>query len=134
MKVIVNGKEKDLKAGSTLKAAVAGEPYVKGGLVSVRLSEKKVVTETRDFELVTDAGTMVMRLDDSPLAEKWRSGMLGLTSGISSRWVTHDIAAFGSFPTDLEVDRGTYRYKMYECFLALGGFDSNTTYMMIARD
>ena len=57
MKVIVNGKEKDLKAGSTLKAAVAGEPYVKGGLVSVRLSEKKVVTETRDFELVTDAGT-----------------------------------------------------------------------------
>jgi putative methanogenesis marker protein 3 len=134
MKVTVNGKEKSLKAGSTLKSAVSGEPYVKGGLVSVRLSEKKVVTETRDFEVVTDAGTMVLRLDDSPLAEKWRSGMMGSMSGMSSRWVTHDIAAFGSFPTDLEIDRGTYRYKTYECFLALGGFDSGTTYLMIARD
>ncbi|MBR6038355.1 MAG: methanogenesis marker 3 protein [Candidatus Methanomethylophilaceae archaeon] len=134
MIVTVNGKEKKLKAGSTLKTAVAGEPYVKGGLVSVRLSEKKVVAETRDFEISTDAGTMVMRLDESPLAEKWRSGMMGAMADMNSRWVTHDIVAFGAFPSDLEVDRGTYRYARYECFLALGGFDNNTTYLMLARD
>ena len=43
MQVIVNGKEKKLKAGATLKTAIAGEPYEKGALVSVFLSEEKVV-------------------------------------------------------------------------------------------
>ena len=39
MKVIVNGKEKKLRAGATLKTAIAGEPYVKGSLIAVHLSE-----------------------------------------------------------------------------------------------
>ena len=134
MKIIVNGKEKSVKAGSTLKSAIAGEPYEKGALVSVHLSEEKVVTETSDFELVTEAGTMVMRLNDSPLADLWRSMAMESMKGVNTRWVTHDIVAFGSFPTDLAVDRGTYRYKTYDCFFALGGFDNHTTYVMVARD
>ncbi|MBR2255245.1 MAG: methanogenesis marker 3 protein, partial [Candidatus Methanomethylophilaceae archaeon] len=134
MKVVVNGKEKNLRARSTLKTAVAGEPYVKGSMISVHLSEEKVVNETSDFELVTDAGTMVMHLEDSPLAAEWRSKYLASMRGVSTRWVTEDIVAFGSFPTSLETDRGEYRYAMYECFLALGGFDNRTTYLMVARD
>ncbi len=134
MIVTVNGKEKTLKSGSSLKAAVAGEPYVPGSMVSVFLSEEKVVQETSDFEIMTDAGTMVMRLNGTPLADMWRKEVSGQMAGMSSRWVTHDIAAFGSVRTDLEVDRGTYRYKMYDCFFSLGGFDNQTTYIMIARD
>ena len=41
MKVVVNGKEKKLRAGATLKTAIAGEPYVKGSLIAVHLSEEK---------------------------------------------------------------------------------------------
>ncbi len=134
MKVIVNGKEKKLKAGATLKTAIAGEPYEKGALVSVFLSEEKVVKETSDFELVTEAGTMVMRLNDSPLAKMWRDKVAMSMNGVNTRWVTHNIVAFGSFPTDLKVDRETYHYKTYDCFFALGGFDNHTTYIMVARD
>ncbi len=133
MKVIVNGAEKTLRAGSTLKTALAGEPYVPGSLVSVHLSSEKVVKETSDFEIVTEKGVMVMHLNDSPEAEIWRS-VRDRMPEVNARWVTHDIAAFGSFPTEIEVDRGTYRYRTYDCFLALGGFDNHTTYMMIARD
>ena len=73
MKVTVNGVEKKLRAGSTLKTAIAGEPYVKGTLVAVHLSEEKVVTETKDFEFQTDRGSFVMRLNDTPEAEMWRT-------------------------------------------------------------
>ena len=72
MKVVVNGKEKKLRAGATLKTAIAGEPYVKGSLIAVHLSEEKLVKATRDFEISTPRGTMVLRLNDSPEAEIWR--------------------------------------------------------------
>ena len=134
MKVIVNGAEKTLRAGSTLKTAIAGEPYVKGALIAVHLSEERVVTETRDFQFETDKGTFVMRLNDTPEAEMWRSNLLDRISEANTRWVTHEIVAFGSFQSDVEVDRGTYSYRTYDCFLALGGFDNHTTYLMIARD
>lgn len=133
MKVTVNGVEKTLRAGSTLKTAIAGEPYQKGSLIAVHLSEERVVNETRDFEIATERGTMVLRLNDTPEAEMWRSRIESIP-GINARWVTHQIVSFGSFPTDLEVDRGEYFYKTYDCFLTLGGFDNHTTYMMIARD
>ncbi len=134
MKVIVNGAEKKLKAGATLKNAVAGEPYSKGAAVAVQLSEEKAVKETSDFEVVTERGSFVLRLNGTPDAEMWRSQLAGKMEGMSARWVTHDVAAFGSFPTDIQLDRGQYRYRTYDCFLALGGFDSHTTYMMVARD
>ncbi len=133
MKVLVNGREKTLRSGATLKTAIAGEPYAKGSLIAVHLSEERLVSETSDFEIETDRGTMVLRLNDTPEAAVWRSS-LDRIPGMSSRWITHDIASFGSFPTDLEVDRSVNRYRPYECFLSLGGFDNHTTYMMIARD
>lgn len=134
MKIIVNGKEKSVKTGCTLKTAIAGEPYVKGTPISVHLSEEKVVKETNDFEILTDRGTMVMHLNGSPEADLWRAQVLDKMNEVNTRWVTHDIVAFGSFPTDIAVDRGTYRYKTYDCFFSLGGFDNHTTYIMIARD
>ena len=123
MKVTVNGVEKKLRSGATLKTAIAGEPYVKGSLIAIHLSEERVVKETRDFEIETDAGTMVLRLNETPEAEMWKSIAMGM-EGVTARWVTHDIASFGSFPTDLPTDRGEYRYRTYDCFLALGGFDN----------
>ncbi len=134
MKVMVNGKEKTLKAGATLKSAIAGEPYVKDTLISVHLSEERVVKETSDFELVTESGVMVMHLNDSAEAEMWRTKLTDKMAGINARWATHDIVAFGSFPTEIELDRSEHFYKTYDCFLSLGGFDNHTTYLMIARD
>lgn len=135
MKVIVNGRERNLRAGSTLKTAISGEPYVKGTPISVHLSEERVVRETNDFEILTDRGTMVMHLNGSSEADLWRDQvMANMSEGVNARWVTHNIAAFGSFPTDLPVDRGSYLYRTYDCFFSLGGFDNHTTYIMIARD
>lgn len=133
MKVTVNGREKTLRAGSTLKTAIKDEPYEKGSLVAVHLSDEHLVKTTSDFEIETEHGCMVMHLNDSPEAAVWRR-MTETGGDMSVRWVTHDIVAFGSFPSDLAVDRDTYFYRTYDVFLALGGFDSSTTYMMIARD
>ncbi len=134
MKVIVNGREKSLKEGATLKDALEGEAYVKDTLIAVYLSEDKVVKETSDFELVTPRGTMVMHLDEGKNADKWRKVLMEEIPKVNTRWVTHNIVAFGSFPTDLKLDRKEYQYKTYDCFLSLGGFDNHTTYLMVARD
>ncbi len=133
MKITVNGVEKSVRAGSTLKTVINGEPYVKGSLIAVHLSEEKLVKETSDFEISTERGTMVLRLNDTPEAQAWRR-LAESGTNLTARWVTHDIASFGSFPTDIQVDRSEHLYKVYDCFLALGGFDNHTTYVMIARD
>ena len=134
VKVTVNGKEKKLKEGATLKNALSGQPHVKGTMVSVYLSSEKVTHQTSEFEIVTNRGVMVMHLADTPEAETWRKSVLEGNRRLTARWVTHDLVAFGSFPTEQEVDRGTYLYKMYDCFLSLGGFDNHTTYLMVAKD
>ncbi len=132
MKVTVNGRPKELKAGAKLKDAVAGEHHAKGALMSVHLSTEKLTRETDDYELVTDTGVMVLHLDDSDDARKWKQVMKS-AEGMTARWKTNDIVAFGSFPTDIKVDRGSRKYKPYECFFSLGGFDNHTTYVMVSR-
>ncbi len=134
MKVIVNGNEKNLKKGATLKTAIAGEPYNKDTLIAVHLSEEKLVQETSDFEILTNRGTLVMHLNDTPEARMWQSLLTDRMNGITSRWVTHNLIAFGAFPTELAVDRSENLYKVNDVFLSLGGFDNNTTYLMIAKD
>ena len=133
MKVIVNGSEKVLREGAVLKDAVAGERYHDGSVVSIVLSTERIRKESNNFEIITDAGTMVMRLDDGDDGVLWRS-MTDRVIGSTLRWVTHDIVAFGSFRTDIPPDPSSRMYHMYDCFFSLGGRDNDTTYMMIARN
>ncbi|MCL2295981.1 MAG: methanogenesis marker 3 protein [Methanomassiliicoccaceae archaeon] len=132
MRITVNGKEKDLAKGATLKDAVKGEIYKPGSLISVHISTEKLTGETDDFELVTSKGTMVLHLGDTDGAKLWRS-IIPSMKGSTGRWSTKDITAFGSFITDIRTDRAERRYARYDCFFTLGGFDNNSTYIMIAK-
>ena len=133
MKVMVNGKEKTLKSEAVLKDAVAGEKYTPGSDVSIILSTERIKKESNNFEIETEHGTMIMRLDDSEDGRLWRS-MVDKVKGSTLRWVTHNIVAFGSFPTKIKTNDEQRMYRTYDCFFSLGGRDNNTTYMMIARD
>ena len=132
MKITVNGKEKDLAKGATLKDAVKGEVYEPGSLISVHISTEKLTGATNDFELVTSKGTMVLHLGDTDGANLWRN-LIPSIKGSTARWSTKDITAFGSFSTDIRVDRTKKQYRRYDCFFTLGGFDNNSTYIMIAK-
>jgi putative methanogenesis marker protein 3 len=132
MKITVNGRPKTLREGATLKDAVAGEEYREGSMVAVHLSVETVTKNTNDFELVTPRGNMVLHLDDSPDAEKWRS-MISTVKGVTARWVTRKIVAFGSFPSDIEADPADRLYRKFDCFFSLGGGDNQTTYIMVAK-
>lgn len=129
---MVNGKNKNLKAGAKLKDAISKEFHVKDSLVSIHLSTDRLVKETNDFELVMTSGVVVLHLDDSDDARLWKS-MISNVVGSTARWATKEIVAFGSFPTDIKLDRTERKYRPYECFFSLGGFDNQTTYMMISR-
>ena len=132
MKVIVNGKEKQLSEKATIGDAVKGEVHSPGSLISVLLSKEKLVSETDDFELVTKHGTMTLHLDDSDGAKLWKS-LVNSIKGSTTRWSNREIVAFGSFKTNIPLDRKERQYRMYDCFFTLGGFDNHSTYMMIAK-
>lgn len=132
MLIVLNGREVDIAPGATLSEAIAGEPYLPGALIAITRSTSSIQRETSEFEVVTSRGSMVIRLNDSEFATIWRELVPQLVdTGI--RWQTSKVTAIGSFPTSLDVDRGRYQYARYDAFLALGGFDNRTTYLMFAR-
>lgn len=133
MKVTVNGAERSLKPGATVKDALAGERHAKDVCVAVHLSTEKVEETTNDFELFTPKGSMVVRLYDTRDAGLFRK-MAKDIKGVSTRWVTRDVVAMGSFSSGIEPDPAEGDYRRYEMFFALGGNDSHTTYVMIARN
>lgn len=133
MIVKVNGKDKELPDGATLKEALEGEYYVKGTLVSVYMSTEKLTRKSEDFEIVTDRGTIVIRLDDSNDAKIWRE-ISPMMSGLSLKWVTEKVDAFGAFQTNIKSNKSERMCKRYDCFFSLGGNDNQTTYFMIAKE
>jgi putative methanogenesis marker protein 3 len=133
MKVKVNSSEKELKDGAVLKDALVNEPYAKGAAVSILLSTERTNKASNSFDIVTDKGTMSIKLDDSGDAEIWRNSADGV-KGSTLRWITHNLVAFGSFPTKIKGNRTSRMYRRYDCFFSLGGFDNDTTYMMIAKE
>lgn len=132
MIVTVNGVEKKLRKGSTLKQAVAGEVYHPGACIAVHLSTETVREVTNDFALVTPMGDMVLHLYDTPEAKLFRNYVEAI-KGVRIRWSTKDIVAFGSFPTEIPRDSSEGTYKRFECFFSLGGNDNQTTYVMISK-
>ncbi len=132
MNVIVNGKEKKLNDGATLKDAIVGEKYVDGTLISVHTSTDKLMKQSEDFEIITDCGSIIIHLEKNKDAEIWRAS-IDKMKDVTLRWKTEKINAFGSFPTDIEVKKEEKMYRPYDCFFSLGGFDNATTYFMIAR-
>ena len=132
MRIIVNGRSVEAPDGATVGEAIAGEPYVPGTMVAVIRPMDKIRKETDEFKFTTTKGAFVLRLNDSPAAAAWRE-VFPLTADKSVRWATSKVIAIGSFPTKLESVKGTSKFLRYEAFLSLGGFDSQTTYIMFAR-
>lgn len=132
MKVRINGTDKDLPEGTTLGQALEGEPHRPGAAVSVLISTDLMRQKTDEYQLVFDKGSFNIRLDDSEDAEIWRGTVDDLVDN-NVRWNTSKVLALGSFPTNIEVDKGLHMRKRYDVFFSLGGFDSSTTYLMFSK-
>ena len=128
----VNGTDKQVSDDSRLADVIAEEPYRPGAVIAVTRSTSSIQKETDEFEIVTSNGSMFLRLNDSVFADRWRK-LIPQIVGCTVRWQSTKVLAIGSFPTDLNVDRGRYHYSKYDCYFSLGGFDNRSTYMMIAK-
>lgn len=133
MKIKLNGKEIKVKRGAKLREVLSRGIYEEGSTVAIIRPSRVLLAETREFLIRTNKGEMILRLNDSESSELFHK-IHGEIAGKSIRWKTSKVLAIGSFPTNLSVNRSSYRYSKSDCFFALGGFDSRTTYLMIARD
>lgn len=132
MRIIVNGRSVEAPEGAAISDIIAGEPYTPGTMVAVIRPMDKVRKETEEFKFTTTKGTFVVKLNTSEEARIWKDAH-PLMADKSVRWATSKVIAVGSFPTKLTAVRGKVKYSRYEAFLSLGGFDSNTTYVMFAQ-
>ncbi len=132
MNIRMNGKDKQFPEGTTLGQALEGELHRPGAAVSILISTDLTRQKTDEYQLVFDRGSFNIRLDDSEHAGIWRSISDSLVDN-NVRWNTSKVLALGSFPTEIEVDKGLHMRKRYDVFFSLGGFDSSTTYLMFSK-
>ncbi len=132
MRILVNGRSVEAPEGAAVGDVIAGEPYTPGTMVAVIRPMDKVRKETDEYKFTTTKGSFVLKLNSSDAANAWRA-VYAQTVDKSVRWATSKVLAVGSFPTKLTAVMGKAKYSRYEAFLSLGGFDPNTTYIMLAR-
>lgn len=133
MRIIVNGRPVEAPEGAVVGDVIAGEPYRHGTMLAVIRPMDKVRKGTDEFKFTTTRGAFVLKLNGSIEANAWKE-VFSATAGKSVRWATSKVIAVGSFPTSLTSTKGRAKYSRHEAFLSLGGFDSNTTYVMFARN
>ncbi|HUL38802.1 MAG TPA: methanogenesis marker 3 protein [Methanomassiliicoccales archaeon] len=132
MKVFVNGAEVETGASAVISEVIKGQPYQPGALLAVIKPSESIRKETDEFDLMTVHGPIGLRLNDTKYASLFRE-LVGDIKGKGVRWQTSKVTAIGSFPTQIEVSREKSWYNKFECFFALGGFDSKSSYIMISR-
>ncbi|MFA5312452.1 MAG: methanogenesis marker 3 protein [Methanomassiliicoccales archaeon] len=132
MKIIVNGDPTDISAGATVSDVLKGQPHHPGSAVALVRSSEDVKKETSEFEVVTTRGSFVIRV----MVERWQPFWREIYQSLvdkTVRWQTTKVTAIGSFPSSAVPSREPSKFIKYDCFIALGGYDSRTTYVMVAR-
>jgi putative methanogenesis marker protein 3 len=132
MIITVNGKAIEADDDAVLGEVIEDQIYHPGSKIAIVRSTELVKKETTDFELATSKGSMILRLNDSSFAHMIED-LIPQIVGLAIRWRTSKLLAIGSFGTDIEVTRGFFKFRRYDCFISLGGFDSSTSYLMIAK-
>ncbi len=132
MKILVNNEPVDITAASLLSDAIKEQPYRPGSMIALIRSTESMKRETDEYDLVTAYGPVRMKLNDSKYAALFREVAREIVSK-RVRWQTSKVLAIGSFPTQIEVSHDRAKYERYDCFFALGGFDSRSTYLMVAK-
>ncbi|OUJ18108.1 Peptidyl-prolyl cis-trans isomerase (rotamase) cyclophilin family [Methanonatronarchaeum thermophilum] len=131
MKVLVNGREKEVDEGTTLGEVVDLPFGCSAGLV--REVERVVQEKEKEFRVETDVGSFTVELNDSPLASQFLENIDRL-SGLGVRWSSKKITALGPFKSDVEIDKSVYSYNVGDVFFGVSGLDNDNTYLMICRE
>ncbi len=132
MIINVNNEPVEIAAASLLVEALKDQPYQPGSLIALIRSTESMKRETDEFDLMTPYGPVRLKLNDSNYAVLFREIARNIV-GKKVRWQTSKVLAIGSFPTQIEVSHDRAKYERFDCFFALGGFDSKSTYLMIAK-
>jgi len=132
MIIHVNREPVEITAASVLTDVLKNQPYHLGSPIALIRSTESMKRETDEFDLITGYGPIRLKLNGSKYAALFREITREIVAkGI--RWQTSKVLAIGSFPTQMEVSHDRARYERYDCFFALGGFDSKSTYLMVAK-
>lgn len=132
MIIYVNSEPVEITTASIISEAVKNQPYYPGSPIALIRSTESMKRETDEFDLLTEYGPIRLKLNGSKYAVLFREIAREIVAkGI--RWQTSKVLAIGSFPTQIEVSHDRARYERYDCFFALGGFDSKSTYLMVAK-
>lgn len=137
MKVIFDGAPREVKSkrlGDIIEEL--GGVYKEGSIIAV-VSEKKGSELKNELALKTAKGEARIKI-----AREQETEGVSLFHEIYKKfhdehgrvdWISEDITAIGPLSTNLSVERGEHKYKRWDVFFGLGGFDPGMTYLMISK-
>ncbi len=134
MKVLVDGLEIELTAGSTLADALgkAGGAPAEGAIVGVVKGRGEKARQTNSYWLNTSKGKLRIELLETNLQKIWQENV-GKIGASEARWATADGIAFGPFTSALSFGREAHEYNRWEVVLGAAGFEAERTQLIFVR-
>ncbi|VVB69103.1 Uncharacterised protein [uncultured archaeon] len=134
MKVLVDGKEIELAAGSTLADALekAGVVPAEMAMVGVVKGRGEKARQTNSYWLNTTKGKLRIELLETDLQNIWHENVSKI-GGSEVRWASADGIAFGPFASTLSFDREAHPYNRWQVALGAAGFEADKTQLIFMR-
>jgi putative methanogenesis marker protein 3 len=134
LRVLVDGLEIELAAGSTLADALgkAGVVPVEGSIVGVVKGRGEKARQTNSYWLNTTKGKLRIELLETDLQKVWHE-CVGKINGSEVRWASADGVSFGPFASTLSFGREAHEYNRWEVVLGAAGFEAERTQLVFMR-
>lgn len=133
MKVQVNNVEIELPEGSTVMDAIekSGAFYHRGGIIALVKDISQVAEETVRYMIETGKGNLKIKLHSTELREYWKKNYKQY-EGKQLVWRTKDVVAFGHITSDFKPSRAPKKYRQWDVFFGLSGFEKDKTDIMFS--
>ncbi|WP_409200730.1 methanogenesis marker 3 protein [Methanobrevibacter sp. DSM 116169] len=139
MLVEINGKEFDLKEGSTIKEAIdiSNSYYVPGTVICLIKGEKEFEKNIDKYKIKTNKGSIIIQMVDEanakPLVDIWKEKYKDLIN-LNVRWSTSNEIAIGPITTDLEPTKEKNKYLDNDVLISLSSFSNESTHIIFIKD
>ena len=139
MLVNINGKDFDLKEGSTIQDAIdiSNSYYIPGSIICLIKGKKEFERNINKYKIKTTKGSIIIEMSDKeealPLVNVWKEKFQDIIN-LNIRWSTSNEIAIGPIVTDLTPTKERHEYSDNDVLLSLSSFSSESTHIIFIKD
>lgn len=139
MLVNINGKDFNLKEGSTIQEAIdiSNSYHVPGSIICLIKGKKEFEKNINKYKIKTNIGSIIIEMSDKqealPLVNIWKE-KFNEFADLNIRWSTSNEIAIGPIVTDLTPTKERHEYKDDDVLLSLSSFSNESTHVIFIKN